>query len=207
MSSAPRADELDVIGCHGCGLVCEHPPDDLTHRHCPRCRAPLHRRRPDSITRTWALLVAALILYIPANLLPVMYTSMFGKVSESTIMVGVIEFWKAGSYGIALVIFIASVAVPCTKFLILGLLLVTAQRRSNWAVRERARLYRLVELVGYWSMLDVLVVAVVAALVKFQKLSDVEPRIGILFFGVVVILTMLSAMSFDPRLTWDTEKE
>ncbi|MCP5308893.1 paraquat-inducible protein A [Cognatazoarcus halotolerans] len=207
MSSAPRAHELGVIGCHGCGLVCEHPPDDLTHRHCPRCQAPLHRRRPDSITRTWALLVAALILYIPANLLPVMYTSMFGKVSESTIMVGVIEFWKAGSYGIALVIFIASVAVPCTKFLILGLLLVTAQRRSNWAVRERARLYRLVELVGYWSMLDVLVVAVVAALVKFQKLSDVEPRIGILFFGVVVILTMLSAMSFDPRLTWDTEKE
>lgn len=207
MSSAPRAHELGVIGCHGCGLVCEHPPDDLTHRHCPRCQAPLHRRRPNSITRTWALLVAALILYIPANLLPVMYTSMFGKVSESTIMVGVIEFWKAGSYGIALVIFIASVAVPCTKFLILGLLLVTAQRRSNWAVRERARLYRLVELVGYWSMLDVLVVAVVAALVKFQKLSDVEPRIGILFFGVVVILTMLSAMSFDPRLTWDTEKE
>ena len=122
-------------------------------------------------------------------------------------MNGAIEFWKSGSYGIALVIFIASVAVPCTKFLVLTLLLITSQRRSNWARRERARLYRLVEVIGYWSMLDVLVVAVVAALVKFQGLSDIEPRVGIFFFGVVVILTMLSAMTFDPRLIWDDKPE
>ncbi|MGB8601148.1 MAG: paraquat-inducible protein A, partial [Rhizomicrobium sp.] len=125
---------------------------------------------------------------------------------DSTIMRGVVEFWKSGSYGVALVIFIASVAVPCIKFLALGLLLFTTQRHSRWAIRERARLYRMVELIGYWSMLDVLVVAVVTALVRFQGLSNTEPRVGILFFGMVVILTMLSALSFDPRLIWDSEE-
>ncbi|WP_445144999.1 paraquat-inducible protein A [Dyella sp. Tek66A03] len=144
-----------------------------------------------------------MILYIPANVLPVMYTSLLGRGSNSTISTGVIEFWKAGSYGISLVIFIASVAVPCAKFLALSVLLVSAKRQSSWARRERALLYRLVELVGYWSMLDVLVVAIVAGLVKFHALADIEPRLGILFFGGVVILTMLAALQFDPRLTWD----
>ncbi|WP_394591385.1 paraquat-inducible protein A [Enterobacter hormaechei] len=207
MNLHPHARHLDVIGCHVCGLVCQDTLDETEHVHCPRCGASLHRRRPDSIVRAWALLIAGLIFYIPANVLPVMYTSLLGSGSGSTIMNGAIEFWKSGSYGIALVIFIASVAVPCTKFLVLALLLITSQRRSNWARRERARLYRLVEVIGYWSMLDVLVVAVVAALVKFQGLSDIEPRIGIFFFGVVVILTMLSAMTFDPRLIWDGETE
>ncbi|RYF24443.1 MAG: paraquat-inducible membrane protein A [Comamonadaceae bacterium] len=197
------AAQMRVLACHACGQVCEDPQTPALHADCPRCGAPLHRRRPDSIARAWALLVAAVIFYVPANVLPVMYTRMLGGGSESTIMGGVIQFWQSGSYGIALVIFIASVAVPCTKFLVLGLLLATSQRRSTWAMRERARLYRLVELIGYWSMLDVLVVAIVAALVKFHALSDIEPRIGILFFGVVVILTMLSSMSFDPRLIWD----
>jgi len=205
MQTTASARHLGVVGCHACGLVCEDCLDTLPHAGCPRCGAPLHRRLPNSIHRAWALLLAAVILYIPANVLPVMYTRMLGDGSESTIMGGVIQFWQAGSYGIALVIFIASVVVPCTKFLVLGLLLATAQRRSTWAMRERARLYRLVELIGYWSMLDVLVVAIVAALVKFQALSDIEPRMGILFFGMVVILTMLSSMSFDPRLTWDGE--
>lgn len=144
-----------------------------------------------------------MIFYIPANVLPVMHTDMLGHGSDSTISTGIIEFWKAGSYGIALVIFIASVAVPCAKFLSLGLLLATTKRRTAWARRERTALYRLVELVGYWSMLDVLVVAIVAGLVKFKALADIEPRPGILFFGGVVILTMLAAMQFDPRLIWD----
>ncbi|AKM88239.1 MULTISPECIES: paraquat-inducible protein A [Enterobacterales] len=207
MNLPPRACHLGVIGCHICRLVCQDKLDETKHVHCPRCGASLHRRRPDSIVRAWALLIAGLIFYIPANVLPVMYTSLLGSGSGSTIMNGAIEFWKSGSYGIALVIFIASVAVPCTKFLVLTLLLITSQRRSNWARRERARLYRLVEVIGYWSMLDVLVVAVVAALVKFQGLSDIEPRVGIFFFGVVVILTMLSAMTFDPRLIWDDKPE
>jgi len=135
----------------------------------------------------------------------VMHTGSFGSGGDSTILNGVVEFWHAGAWDIALLIFIASVAVPCTKFLVLGLLLVSAGRRSSWARRERARLYRMVECIGYWSMLDVLVVALVAALVQFKALSSAEPRIGILFFGTVVILTMLSAISFDPRLIWDNE--
>lgn len=201
MNRFPRADDLGVIGCHTCGRVSQS-----THSKCPCCGAALHRRRPDSIARASALLIAGMMLYIPANLLPMMFTSLLGHGSESTILEGVIAFWSAGSYGIALVIFVASVLVPCSKFLILGLLLVSARRRSTWAMQERARLYRLVEMIGYWSMLDVLVVAMVAALVKFGALAEAEPRIGILFFGGVVILTMLSAMQFDPRLTWDGEQ-
>jgi paraquat-inducible protein A len=159
------------------------------------------------LTRTWALLLASLICYIPANLMPVMYTNMFGRGSENTILSGIVEFWNDGSWDLALLIFIASVAVPCMKFLVLGTLLITCQRRSHWARRERSKLYRLIEVVGYWSMLDVLVVALIAALVQFRSLSTVDPRMGILFFGLVVVLTMLAAISFDPRLIWDTEVE
>ena len=200
MSSVPRAVDLGVVSCHACGLVCERAGSQVP---CPRCHSNLHVRKPGSLDRTAAYLLASLILYVPANLLPVMYTSRFGTGGDSTILAGVIEFWHAGAWDIALIIFIASVAVPCTKFLVLGLLLVTVRRHSAWARRQRAQLYRFVELIGYWSMLDVLVVALVAALVQFRALTSIEPRAGILFFGLVVILTMLSAMSFDPRLIWD----
>ncbi|HEY4069425.1 MAG TPA: paraquat-inducible protein A [Burkholderiaceae bacterium] len=203
----PRAGQLGLIGCHECGLVCDDRATRGAGLPCPRCGAALQRRKPNSIARAWATLLAGLIFYVPANLLPVMHTIYLGQASDSTIMQGVIQFWGSGAWDVALLIFIASIAVPCTKFLALGVLLVAAQRHSPWALRERARLYRLVELIGYWSMLDVLVVAIVVALVKFKALSDIEPRVGILFFGMVVILTMLSAMSFDPRLTWDTEHD
>lgn len=198
----PTATALGLTLCHACGLACAQGT-----QHCPRCDSRVHHRKPNSIGRTWALLLASMIFYIPANLLPVMFTDLFGSGSENTIMSGVIEFWEGGSWDIALLIFIASVAVPCMKFLVLGTLLVTCQRRSRWALRERSRLYRFVELIGYWSMLDVLVVALVAALVQFHALSTIEPRLGILFFGFVVVLTMLAAMSFDPRLIWDAEVE
>ncbi|WP_313553869.1 paraquat-inducible protein A [Stutzerimonas nitrititolerans] len=202
MTPPPYASELGLQLCHDCGLPCR-----LTARDCPRCEAALHPRKPNSIARTWALLIAALILYLPANMLPVMYTDMFGSGSENTILSGVVEFWKGGSWDIALLIFIASVVVPCMKFFVLGMLLICAQRRSRWAMRERARLYRFIETIGYWSMLDVLVVALVAALVQFRALSTIEPRLGILFFGLVVVLTMLASMTFDPRLTWDAEND
>lgn len=200
MTPAPRAADLGLQACHACGLVMERN----VAGNCPRCGATLHLRHPASLQRSAAYLLAALVLYIPANLLPVMFTSRLGSGEASTILTGVVEFWHAGAWDIALIIFTASVAVPCSKFLVLGLLLVTSWRRSAWAQAERARLYRFVEFIGYWSMLDVLVVALVAALVQFHALTYVEPRVGILFFGLVVILTMLSAMSFDPRLIWDT---
>ncbi len=202
MTPPPYASELGLQLCHDCGLACR-----LADHDCPRCEAALHPRKPNSIARTWALLIAALILYLPANMLPVMYTDMFGSGSENTILSGVVEFWKGGSWDIALLIFIASVVVPCMKFFVLGMLLLCAQRRSRWAMRERARLYRFIETIGYWSMLDVLVVALVAALVQFRALSTIEPRLGILFFGLVVVLTMLASMTFDPRLTWDAEND
>ncbi|WP_076592249.1 paraquat-inducible protein A [Herminiimonas arsenitoxidans] len=205
MSVPPRARELGVIGCHSCGLVCEDKQDASIA--CPRCGTTLHRRKVNSITRAWAFLLAGLIFYVPANILPVMYTSMLGSGGDSTIMSGVVEFWHSGSWDIALIIFIASVAVPCTKFLVLGFLLVTTGRHSQWAKRRRARLYRMVEFIGYWSMLDVVVVALVTALVQFNALSHTEARIGICFFGLTVIFTMLSAMSFDPRLIWDSESD
>jgi paraquat-inducible protein A len=146
--------------------------------------------------------LAALICYVPANLLPVMNTTMLGSGADSTIVAGVIDFWEAGAWDIALIIFIASIGVPAIKFGALLLLLVTSQRRSHWACRQRAKLFRFIEVVGYWSMLDVIVVALVAALVKFESLGNIEARSGILFFGLVVVFTMLSAMSFDPRLIW-----
>lgn len=210
MKKIPRAAQLNVVNCHACGLVCEDllgPAHAPKHMACPRCSSALHRRKVNSIARSWAFLIAAVILYIPANVMPMMYTEFLGSGMVSTIMGGVIEFWKMGSHAIALVIFIASVAVPCTKFLVMAMLLWTAQRASGWKQRERAKLYRLVEIIGYWSMLDVIVVAVVAALVVFQPLTAVAPRVGILFFGMVVVLTMFSAMSFDPRLIWDSKNE
>lgn len=200
MSQPVYARDLKMKLCHICGHICSQDE----HR-CPRCESVVHGRKPNSITRTWALLLASLILYIPANVLPVMRTRMLGKASENTILSGVVEFWKGGSWDIAALIFFASVVVPCIKFLVLGVLLVTCQRRSQWAMRERSRLYRFIELVGYWSMLDVLVVALVAALVQFRSLSSIDPLLGIVFFGLVVVLTMLAAMSFDPRLIWDAE--
>jgi len=200
MSGALRAGDLGLIACHACGLVSDAGPEPM---YCPRCHARLHRRRPGGLQHSLAYLLAALVFYIPANLLPVMYTSRLGSGMGSTILSGVVEFWHAGAWDIALIIFTASVAVPCTKFLVLGMLIFTSWRHSTWARRERARLYRFVEFIGYWSMLDVLVVALVAALVQFHALSYVEPRSGILFFGLVVVLTMLAAMSFDPRLIWD----
>ncbi|MNM75328.1 Paraquat-inducible protein A [compost metagenome] len=200
MNTPPLAADLHLCLCHGCGMAC----DTRRHaHHCERCGAPLHPRKSDAIARAWAYLIGALIFYVPANLLPVMRTEMLGQGIDSTIGGGVIEFWESGAWDIALIIFIASVGVPAIKFFAMGMLLITAQRHSAWARRQRSQLYRFVELIGYWSMLDVLVVALVAALVQLHGLGTIEPRPGILFFGMVVVLTMFSAMSFDPRLIWD----
>ncbi|WP_090266186.1 paraquat-inducible protein A [Pseudomonas panipatensis] len=199
MSLPPLAPAMHLCLCHGCGQAC-----DITRRpqRCSRCGARLHARKANSVERTWAFLLAALVFYVPANLLPVMHTSMFGSASDSTIVGGVLEFWESGAWDIALIIFIASIGVPAVKFLALITLLVSVQRGSLWARRQRTQLYRLIEVIGYWSMLDVLVVALVAALVQLRELGTIEPRPGILFFGLVVVFTMLSAMSFEPRLIW-----
>lgn len=203
MTRAPAtAASRGLLVCHACGLLSRAGP----HAHdacCPRCGASLHFRKPDSISRTWALLIAAMICYIPANVLPMMYTgSLFGSQSD-TIMSGVVYFWTSGSWYLALIIFFASILVPMLKMISLVLLLVTVQLNSRWQQAQRARLYRLVEAVGRWSMLDVYVVAVIVALVQLQALATILPGPGAIAFGAVVVLTMFAAMSFDPRLIWD----
>ncbi|GAA3577800.1 paraquat-inducible protein A [Gibbsiella greigii] len=206
MNNAPFARQMQVRGCPLCGLVCDAQPGASNPPHCPRCGALLAGGHAENHARAWAFLIAAMIFYLPANLLPVMYTSLFGRGSESTILSGVLEFWRGGAYGIAAIIFIASVVIPCMKFLSLSVLLISAGRKSRWARRERTRLYRITEWIGCWSMLDVVVVAVVCGLVRFHSLSEAEPRAGILFFALVVILTMLSALSVDPKLIWEGDE-
>lgn len=200
----PRARDLGLRLCHSCRKVM---PIDAGGGPwtCPRCGKALHHRKPDAIGRTWALLLAALVFYVPANLLPVMHTTTVQYDYSSTILGSVVDMWQAGAWDIAVIIFVASVGVPVTKFLALMLLLVTVQRRSKFSRRECTQLYRGLELIGYWSMLDVFVVALLAALVEFGALATVEPRSGVLFFGLVVVLTMLATLTFDPRMIWDTE--
>lgn len=201
--SIMRARELGLIGCHACGLVCRSGADDVAGA-CPRCGASLHRRKPNAIARTWALLIAALILYIPANVIPVMRTSSLFESTDNTILSGVQQLWQAGSPDLAVIVFVASIMVPVLKFIALGLLLVSVQGRNTcWARVQRAKLFRLVEIMGYWSMLDVFVVVVLVGVVQLAPFASVQPLPGIVWFALVVVLTMLASMSFDPRLIWD----
>ncbi|MFK3736282.1 paraquat-inducible protein A [Massilia sp. TN1-12] len=193
-----------LVACHACGLVNATAAGPEHGQRCARCSARLHRRIPNSIVRTWALLAAAALLYIPANILPVMVTETLGSGAEGdTIMSGVALFWNTGSPGLAIIIFVASIAVPVMKLLALALLAATAQWRSTWAPHGRTRLYRVVEFIGRWSMLDIFVVTLTVALVRFQQLATITPGPGALAFGCVVILTMIASAQFDPRLIWD----
>lgn len=196
------AAQLGLLSCHHCGTVWEGAGEG---EHCGRCGTRLHTRKPDSIRRTWALLIAACMLYIPANMLPVMITrSLFGT-QYDTILSGVIYFWVSGAYGLAAIVFIASFLVPLFKLTALILLVLLAQRRSDWRQLERAKLYRTLEVIGRWSMLDVFVVSLLAGLVRIQGFAEITAGVGIGAFGAVVVLTMLASLSFDPRLTWDSK--
>ncbi|BFI95675.1 MAG: paraquat-inducible protein A [Rhodanobacter sp.] len=207
MSALPRAGELGLIGCPVCGQVCDAAGADGGALACPRCGSTLHRRKPAVYARCWALLIAAFLMYIPANVLPIMRTASLGDIDDNTILSGVVELWVKGSPGLAVIVFCASIMVPMLKFLALGTLLITCRRGSRWARRQRAQLYRLVELIGYWSMLDVFVVALLTALVRFGLFSLVEPLPGVVFFGLTVVLTMFASMCFDPRLIWDGKED
>lgn len=202
MSDTLTARAAGLVGCHVCGLVVQAPTGG--HGHCPRCRASLHSRKTDSLARSWAFLVAAIICYVPANILPVMKTTSLGYTQVDTIMSGVLYLLMHGQWPLAAIVFTASIAVPMAKILLLAFLLVSVQRRSRWKPRNRAKMYRIVEFVGRWSMVDVYVVTVLAALVYMGSLARIVPQPGVVFFGSVVILTMFAAMAFDPRLIWDT---
>lgn len=195
-----RAIDLDMIGCRHCGTVWEGAADGEA---CGRCGTRLHIRKPDSLNRTWAFLISACLMYIPANMLPVMMTRSLLGTSNDTILSGIIFFWVSGSYGLAAIIFVASFLVPLFKLAALFVLVVSAQRRTNWRREERAKLYHLIEIIGRWSMLDVFVVALLAGLVRIQCFAEITAGVGIAAFGAVVVLTMLASLSFDPKLTWD----
>ena len=196
--------KASLASCYSCHLVSKPPPSDgPVVIKCPRCGSILHKRKPNSISRTWALVLAALICYIPANVLPITTVISMGKKQSDTIMSGVIYFIQTDMWPIALVIFIASVFVPLLKLLILGFLLTSVQRESGWRPRDRTRLYRIIEVIGRWSMLDIYVVTILVALVKLGALATIEAGPGAVFFAAVVVITMFAAMSFDPRIIWD----
>lgn len=203
MTPPASAHRLGLHACHTCGLVSQ-VSGDSTHARCPRCDAPLHHHAGLRLQRAWAYLAAAAALYVPANLLPVMATADVLRGNERhTILGGIVELWRVGSWELAIIVFVASIAVPLLKMAALGLLAFTAQRGSDWARPERTRLYRVVEAVGHWSMLDVFVVVLLVAMVRFGALASVRPEPGLLAFGAVVVLTMLASDAFDPRLIWN----
>ncbi|ODV42493.1 paraquat-inducible protein A [Cupriavidus sp. UYMMa02A] len=189
-----------LLSCHACDLL---SPMRLEGEPCPRCGAVLHHRKPASVTRAWAFLLAAYLLYIPANLLPIMVTQSIFGTQRDTIMSGVVFLWLSGSHMLALVVLIASVIVPLVKMTILTLLLLSVRCKSTWRIREQTGLYALVEIIGRWSMLDIFVVALLASLVRVGTLATITPGGGAVAFASVVVLTMLSSLSFDPRLLWD----
>jgi len=199
----PGSDVGRSYSCHGCGLLLRlwsRPGHDLK---CPRCHSAVHQRKPQSMARAWALLIAAAVFYIPANAYPVMTVVSLGKSYPSTILGGVSDLIELGSWPLAMIIFIASIAVPFLKISAMTFLLVTTHRGTRWRLRDRTRLYRLVETIGRWSMIDIYVVSLMIALVQMGQIATFYPGFGATCFATVVVLTMLAAMSFDPRLMWD----
>ena len=184
--------------CHTCTALNE----DSSSR-CYRCDSPVHVRIPNSIERTVALLIASVALYIPANLYPIMITEQQGSATESTIIGGVILLWGMGSYAVAFIIFVASILVPIAKILSLSTLCVTVGRKQTTSRRQRTIMYRITELIGKWSMVDVFVVAILVALIQITGIVVISPGGAALAFAAMVIVTMIAAEGFDPRLIWD----
>jgi len=201
--------QLGLFSCHTCGRVSEaigKVPEDAA-LHCPRCGTKLRHRQPRSIERSWAYTLAALLLYLPANALPVMSTVSLTGTESHTILGGIHELWLNGDWMLALIVFIASVGVPIVKLVSIVMLLTTARRNSRWCSRERATLYRWIEAVGHWSMLDVFVVVLLVGMIHFGPFAGVKPESGLLAFGSVVVLTILAVSSFDPRLNWPDSED
>jgi len=201
----PTAGRYGLFSCRLCTRLTKAEPGAHEGR-CARCGSPLHFRKPDSLARTWALLIAGYILFVPANLLPILHTnSLFGAQSD-TILSGVVYLWASGSWYLAVIVFIASILVPGAKLATLTFLVVSVQRRSTWDPLQRTNMYRIVELVGRWSMLDIFVVAILVALVHLHTLAIIRPGVGAVAFGAVVVTTMAASMTFDPRLIWDPQR-
>ena len=192
--AAPRG----LAGCHTCGKVA---PVELGN--CPRCGSHLHLRKPHSIQRTVAFMAAAAMLYVPANLLPIMTVVELGEVTTNTIVGGMITFWRSGAYPIAIVIFTASILIPLLKIIALSWLCLAASGKLHPSPGMLGKIYWFTELLGRWSMVDIFVVGILVALVQLGNYMTITVGPGALAFAGVVVLTMFAAMSFDPRLLWD----
>jgi paraquat-inducible protein A len=204
---AKNLNQKDAAGCHICGLVCHTPAHSRrTELDCPRCGTEIHHRKPNSLARTWALLIAAAICYIPANTYPMLTVISFGKGSPSTIFGGVVELIEADMYPIAAIVFFASILVPCLKLVGICYLLISVQIKSTWRPKDRTVLYRIIEFIGRWSMIDIFMISILIALVQLGAIATIDPGPAAIAFCAVVILTMLASMSFDPRLIWDATK-
>ncbi len=200
-AAAPaRAPQPAPTSCPTCQLAC-HPSSP--GERCPRCAAKLHRRKPDSLARTAALALSGLILYAPANLFPVLTVIRFDKGSPSTIVSGVWELLAAGQLPLAVIVFVASIAVPVLKLLGLAVMIIVAVRGRSMHLRQLSSLYRLVAAIGRWSMIDIFMESILAALVQFGGAATIDPGDGAIAFAAVVVFTMFAAESFDPRLMWD----
>ncbi len=198
--------EIGLQRCDACELV-SRPPHGADDGRCPRCGEELRFRKRDSVQRTWAFVVAATICYLPANLLPVLTTVTATGRDSDTILQGVVLLWSPSGWPLSLIVLVASVMIPSAKLVALAYLLITVQRGSIRNNAQRVRLYRIVALIGRWSMVDVFVDTFTAALVQLPPLMAVEPAPGLVFFAAVVVLTMLAVESFDPRLIWDAGTE
>ncbi len=197
-SGAKVALAENLAACHTCSRV---QSADL--HHCERCGSTVHARKPDSLQRCLAFLVASLIAYIPANLLPIMVVTQLGAEQSSTILSGVATFWEIQAYPVAITIFVASVMIPGLKLVALGILCAAAAGKITIEPQRANRLYWLTELVGRWSMVDVFVVAILVGLVNFTGLMSIAAGPAAVAFGLMVILTMFAAHAFEPKLIWD----
>jgi paraquat-inducible protein A len=200
--TALSAMQLGLQSCETCRLVSRPAPGEQEGR-CPRCDEALDFRKPASLQRTTAYVLAAAICYVPANLLPVLTTTTAAGAESDTIMQGVVLLWSPTGWPLSLLVLVASVMIPVGKIVALAYLLLTVRRGSIESNAQRVRLYRMVRFIGRWSMVDVFVDTFTAALVQLQPLMSVEPGHGLFFFAAVVVLTMLGAETFDPRLIWD----
>ena len=204
LSSSDIEPNTSCISCHSCGLIRTSGEDFVD---CPRCGAAMHHRLIDSLQRTTAFVMSAIVFLIPANIFPVMTVKTLGRGSPDTIISGVIKLMDGGLWGLALIVLVASVVVPFLKIVALCYLLLSVHRQSTWRPEDRTRLFRITEVVGAWSMVDVFLVGLLAGLVKLGLVATIEPGIGATFFAGAVILTMLAAHSFDPRLIWDRAQQ
>lgn len=183
--------------CLDCRMVC-----DIHETHCPRCGSRVSTRKPNSLQRSWALTMTAALLYIPANILPIMTVSKFDQGRPDTIMSGVIELVNHGMLPVAVLVFTASILVPLLK--LLGMIwLLLCVHFPRLAIHRQMSLYRLIIWIGRWSMLDIFIISLLVALVQFGNLGVVTAGPGAYAFACVVVITMWAAISFDPRLLWD----